>query len=49
MVLYYRFGAHAYLVASVVAAGRVRARRRAESEVRHLIRAIQALASVHGS
>jgi hypothetical protein len=47
LVYYYRFGAHAYLVASAVPAGRDR--RRAGAEVRHLIRAIQALASVHGS
>lgn len=46
-VYYYRFGAHAYLVAS--AAPDDRERRRAEAEVRHLIRAIQALASVHGA
>jgi len=44
LVYYYRFGAHAYLVASAD-----RACRRAEAEVRHLIRAIQALASVHGA
>ncbi len=49
VVHYYRFGAHAYLVASALSASRARARRRAESEVRHLIRAIQSLASVHGS
>jgi len=47
LVYYYRFGAHAYLVASAAPAGR--ARRRAGTEVRHLIRAIQALASVHGA
>lgn len=47
LVYYYRFGAHAYLVASAPPANRER--RRAEAEVRHLIRAIQALASVHGS
>jgi hypothetical protein len=46
-VYYYRFGAHAYLVASAAPADR--ARRRAEAEVRYLIRAIQALASVHGA
>ncbi|MFO0795868.1 MAG: hypothetical protein U0804_00170 [Gemmataceae bacterium] len=46
LVYYYRFGAHAYLVAS--AAGG-RGRRRAEAEARHLIRSIQALASVHGA
>ena len=48
-VYYYRFGAHAYLVASAAPAGRSRADRRAEVEVRHLIRAIQSLASVHGA
>ena len=49
LVYYYRFGAHAYLVASAAPEGRSRADRRAESELRHLIRAIRALASVHGS
>lgn len=47
VVYYYRFGAHAYLVASAAPANRER--RRAGAEVRHLIRAIQALASVHGA
>lgn len=46
LVYYYRFGAHAYLVAS---AERSPTCRRPEAEVRHLIRAIQALASVHGA
>jgi hypothetical protein len=45
---YYRFGAHAYLVASASPPGG-KTRRRAESEVRHLISAIRALVSVHGA
>jgi hypothetical protein len=45
---YYRFGAHAYLVASASPPGG-KTRRRAESEVRHLIWAIRALASAHGA
>jgi hypothetical protein len=45
---YYRFGAHAYLVAATAPPGGA-ADRRAETEVRHLIWAIRALASVHGA
>lgn len=45
-IYYYRFGAHAYLVASAEPDDR---ERRAGAEVRHLVRAVQALASVHGA